>query len=417
MIRVDITDQEIAAYIAEARVRRTSKYPRCDCQGDKALAKKWKKDAASDVCLFIKGQYGKEPSKLDFTDRRAMVRDCKPFLPAAKTAMLTERTGRLPRTFWADFCDDSHEYDDLTDAQALTLFKRMFPKNNLKAKKLSDIVLTESQRKHTIIDVILMSKLSNQARRDLGFVRKIGRPVAKDITPALSVSETEELLIRKLNKRNPDTVARDPNSGKIVIKRKLRTDIWRYVARRYGSSLPQKFLDLYGAELAPKKPGRKTLAPKEGLIVSVNKRAAKLKRAGKLPIKHKAPSATKGPVSQVPDLQKTVDQAEDSKLPVPKKLISTPEALNMFINNIMHKYDNTYGFSTEINRWSNPEWSMVDAYRDSISPDLLAVYKDKIDYARSILGAKSGGAYASIRENRQLAVAHVATSWLCGDLQ
>ena len=123
MIRVDITDQEIAAYIAEARVRRTSKYPRCDCQGDKALAKKWKKDAASDVCLFIKGQYGKEPSKLDFTDRRAMVRDCKPFLPAAKTAMLTERTGRLPRTFWADFCDDSHEYDDLTDAQALTLDK------------------------------------------------------------------------------------------------------------------------------------------------------------------------------------------------------------------------------------------------------------------------------------------------------
>jgi hypothetical protein len=111
-----------------------------------------------------------------------------------------------------------------------------------------------------------------------------------------------------------------------------------------------------------------------------------------------------------------VEEEHHHSLPVPASKITTPERLQLFINSVMKKHDDTYALSTPVAKWSNPEWSLVDVYRDDISKELLTKYAVQVEQARRILGARSGGAYSSIRDNKQLCIAHVITSWMCGDL-
>ena len=126
MIRFAISDEEILEHMAEANVRRVSRYPRCDCKGDKILASKWKKDAKADVCTFIKSQFGKAPRDLDSVDKRAMKRDCAPYLPVDKMKMLQKQQGRPSKTFWADFCESTHKFDLLPTPKVLKLFQHLF---------------------------------------------------------------------------------------------------------------------------------------------------------------------------------------------------------------------------------------------------------------------------------------------------
>lgn len=421
MIRISVTEDEIAAHVAEARVRRTSRFPRCDCQGDKTVAKKWKQDAKSDTCGFILGQFGKDISKLDYTDMRALKRDCAPYLPKDKLEMLTSaKRGQKSKQFWSEFCHSTHEVEELKDSEAFKLIKRLYPKQSAKAKKLSDVELTVVQRRNAMSNTMFMSKLSYQARKDLGLLRRV-RTASKIINPGISVSEAEDILMRKLAKSDPGKLTRDPVSGRLVSK---SSRVWRYIAKNYGSKLPQSFLNHYGNELVPKKAGRPKLRT-DIKLVSVKK-----KKPSNKPLKHTNKSVTKTKPNQNRVIEKidgigkrnndedmlSPKDHESLKSHVPARIIKDKDLLQMFINNTLKRSDPTYPLSTEIRDWSNPEWSLVDAYRDSIDKSLLDTYKDKIDNARRVLGIRSGGAYASLRDNRQLAVAHVITSWMCGDL-
>lgn len=421
--RISITDEEIAAHIAEANVRRESKHPRCDCRDNKQLAKKWKEDAKANICGFIKGQFGKEPRLLDPVDRRAMKRDCVDFIPKDKMKMLNGmKAGRQPATFWADFCESTHKYDALSPDKALKLFKAMFPAKNSKAKKLGDIVFSEGQRKRVMADALLMVRLDLDTRRELGLTHRIRREHEKTknltkLSTKMSLQEAERFILAGLNGHTKGTAYFDNATGRIVVSKRPRVR-WLEIANTLGSKLPQAFLDKYSDELVKRKGGRKKkVIDPNAPIVSVKKKKTKTKLKKMIPVKRK-------PVYNVPDIDDDqedesfdvdVQELEKKPVPVPGK-ITTPERLNQFINNVMKKHDTTYGLSTEIRHWSNPEWSMVDVYRDSIAPDLLEKYAPQIEQARRILGVRSGGAYASIRDNRQLCVAHVVTAWMCGEL-
>lgn len=417
MIKISVTENEIAAHVAEARVRRTSRFPRCDCQGDKTVAKKWKQDAKTDTCGFIKGQFGKDISKLDYTDMRALKRDCVPYLPKDKMELLTsQKRGPKSAQFWSEFCHSSHEVEELRDSEAFKLIQRLYPKQAKKAKKLSDVVLTPVQRRTAMSNTMFMAKLSYQARKDLGLLRRVRTP-SKEINPGISVSEAETILLRKLTKSNAGKLTRDPTSGRLVAS---STRVWRYIAKNYGSRLPQSFLAHYGNELVPKKSGRpKTRTDVK--IVSLKKKKPKLLKHTNNSVTRTKPNRVIDRIDEIGKRNNDEDMLSGNNASkptphLPSKIIKDKDLLQMFINNTLKRSDPTYPLSTDIRDWSNPEWSLVDAYRDSIDKSLLDMYKDKIDNARRILGVRSGGAYASLRDNRQLAVAHVITSWMCGDL-
>lgn len=418
--RISIADEEIAAHIAEANVRRESRYPRCDCKGNKQLAKKWKEDAKANICGFIKGQFGKEPRLLDTVDRRAMKRDCVEFIPKDKMKMLNGmKPGRQPATFWADFCESTHKYDTLSPDKALKLFKAMFPAKNSKAKTLGDIVFTEGQRKRVMADALLMVRLDIDTRRELGLTHRIRREHEKtknlaQLSTKMSLQEAERFIIAGLNAHTKGTAYFDNTTGRIVVTKRPR-DRWLEIANKLGSKLPQVFLEKYSDELVKRKAGRKKKVIDPNAPI-VSKKKPKKKQKKLIPVKRK-PVYIEPEDDTEEDTSFDVDVAELEKKPVPVPgKITTQERLNQFINNVMKKHDSTYGLSTEIRHWSNPEWSMVDVYRDSIAPDLLEKYAPQIEQAKRVLGVRSGGAYASIRDNRQLCVAHVVTAWMCGEL-
>lgn len=423
-VKVQVTNDEIAAYVAEAALRRQSKYPRCDCQGNKQLERKWKEDAKADICGFLKNQYGKEPRLLDGTDKRAIKRDCSPFLPKDKMKMLTEQKGRPSKTFWADFCSvkpTSKQNKEMTPQQALELFKAMFPKTNSRAKKLEDIAFSVGQRKRIMADSLLMAKLGVPTRRALGLMARPGKQkkFAK-LSQAMSLTDAEAYVLNALNAVTK-TAHRDPGTGRIVIDSRPRRT-WRLIAREFGHKLPQDFLDVYSEQLAKKTPGRKrkVLDPNQPIVSQKKKRVkktVKVKRVGDdehakmIRVQHEQ-------AKKVVRKQAVLDDEEvQDRAPKPKTKITTPEKLNQFINNLMKMYDSSYGLSTHIRDWSNPEWALVDTNRESVEPALLEKYQTQIDRARSVLGIRSGGAYASIRDNKELAQAHVITAWLCGDLE
>lgn len=418
--RISITDAEIAAHVAEAHVRRYTKYPRCDCDDNKQLEKKWKEDAKADVCGFLKGQFGKEPRLLDMTDKRAIKRDCLKYLPKDKSKMLTElKGGRPPKTFWADFCESTHKYEVLPPEKILKLFKSMYPAKNSKAKTLTQIVLSEGQRKRVMSDALLMVRLDAESRRTLGLNIRV-RQGAKEktlskLSPTMSLPEAEDFIMRGLNAVKKNTAYRDTVLNRIVVPSKPRV-VWMDIAKKLGSKLPQKFLDKYSDELTKRKAGKKKRAVDPTQPLVLNTKPAKKKAKLKLVKKQDHARVLESQNKSAPDASIDVNELAKQNAPVPGKIV-TRERLNQFINNVMRKHDSSYGLSTEISRWSNPEWSMVDVYRDSIAPALLEQYSQQIEQARRILGVRSGGAYASIRNNRQLCVAHVVASWLCGELQ
>lgn len=401
---IKISDEEIKQYLAEARVRRTSKYPRCDCQGNKLLETKWKKDAQASPCKFIENQYGESISKMDSVDRRAVKRDCAKFLPKRNMDML-ERRGRMPLEFWDTFCGEDTDVEVLNDAQALKLLRRLYPKFH-NAKSISDIKLTKRQYSKLIESVFISEKLSRATRKILkdntgGYVLK------KKPDTTMSLKEAELVLMSMFNKKTPDSLKFDDN-GRLYFVRNSR-QMWQYLAKKYGTVLPQVFLDSYASALVRKaRPGRPA-----SLMPKVKRVKFKGNTSNRVSKKKKVKTET----TELLEKAKQQNTEEINNPPiVPSKVITTQEALRTFINTTMKKHDMTYPLSTEITRWSNPEWSMVDAYRDSIAPVLLQPYEAKIKQARSILGFKSGGAYASIRDNRTLAVAHIVTAWVCGDL-
>lgn len=421
MIRVSVTEDEIAAHIAEARVRRVSKYPRCDCKGNKKLETKWKQDAKEDICGFIKGQYGKTPDKLDRTDKRALLRDCKKFIPKAKlTKLQSGGAGRKGSLFWAEFCGTATS-DEMTIADTLKLLRRMYPKFE-NAKKLSDIKLTDVQKSRLRANVLLFAKFGDDAKEQLGLFKTGRGKMRQSLNPDMSLKEAEAEIIRVINKsKAAGKIGISPDTGYITgvsgSSRDIRV-IWRRIASTYAPNLPQEFLQKYADKLMKNKPGKKKVLrgsqPDTTPKVSRKKRVKPSK-----PVKHTEPKVlVKKPTHDVQDdlTEKADIEQKQLNAAKPQKIISDKEALRMFINNTLKRSDPSYPLSMQMRDWSNPEWSLVDAYRSSISPELLEQYQENINRARQVLGIKSGGAYASIRDNRQLAVAHVITSWMCGDI-
>lgn len=411
MNNIKVTTSEIKQQIAEAYSKRVSKFPRCNCRDDKHLATKWKKDAELDTCKFIIDQFGMPIQKLDATDRRTLNTKCMQFLPKNKAKMLQSNASRRSTEFYAKFCAKKNDTKQLTDKQSLAFLRTL----NLAfseittIKDIANVSYTKLQRirSNSIVFARLSMKVKEAILNHISACLKAkNRKTRKKFTPrssfdpSMSVSDAEELVLIK--NRDEKNMKFNEETGRL----EGNTVAWRRISRVFGTKLPQAFIDKYAVELTKKKPGRK-------------KAQNVLKIAGEEPRKKK---------SRVKKIKKEVEEHLEKKAKVvedtinkpapivPVKMITDPEAMRTFINTTMKKHDITYPLSTEISRWSNPEWSMVDAYRDSIAPALLQSYADKIKQARSILGTKSGGAYASIRDNRQLAVAHIVTSWICGDL-
>lgn len=408
--RITVTDHEIAAHIAEAYVRRQSKYPRCDCDGNKQLERKWKEDAKADVCGFIKGQFGKEPRALDYTDKRAMKRDCAKFLPRDKMKMLESQRGRPSADFWANFCESTHTYKLLPQDKVLKLFKSMFPTpKNTKARTLTEIVMTPAQRRRVMSDALLMVRLDADTKRALDLFARSRMPKSsiRKISPSSTLPETEDCLLKQIK-----TMYRDPATNKLAVRGEEPSRVWRRIVREYGDKFPQAFLDRYSSELTKKKAGKKkrVLDPNTPIVSKPRKKKKVVKKL--IPV-NRAPNHDKLQQQQIND---DTAQVTEVKKTAPVGKITTPERLNGFINNKMKSVDDSYALSTPISRWSNPEWGYVDSLREHIAPELLEKYAVEIDKARRILGIRSGGAYASIRGNAQLCVAHVTTAWLCGDL-
>lgn len=418
---IKITTNEIKQQIAEAYSKRESKYPRCNCNDNKHLAAKWKKDAEQDTCGFIKSQFGVDIRNLDTSDRRTLRDKCLTFLPKKKAKLLLEQPrGKRPVEFYTQFCEKPHEATtQLNDKNSLAFLARAHKKFE-DVKTIKDIASVATQSCKLVREnSLLFGRLSKNIKAAIlenisKYVKKLrskSRPKFTKRTQfdtKMSLSDAEALVLAK----NKDLVF-NPETDRIEGSHKK----WILISHRYGTKLPQRFLDKYASELTYRmKSGR----PKKQNVLNIagdtDKPATQRKKKTKSKPQTKKSPKTTHQEQQDTKSEVTEDAINSPATIVPVKMLADPEALRTFINTTMKKHDVTYPLSTEISRWSNPEWSMVDAYRDSIAPALLKTYEDKIKQARSILGIKSGGAYASIRDNRMLAVAHIVTSWVCGDL-
>jgi hypothetical protein len=101
---------------------------------------------------------------------------------------------------------------------------------------------------------------------------------------------------------------------------------------------------------------------------------------------------------------------------VPAKIITDPERLRMRVCLMANKADPHEGLSTPFEKFTKLHWALMDTIRDSIDPKLLSRFLPQIEASRMRMNRATGGAYTSLLGNHKLAVAHITTTWLCGDL-
>lgn len=472
--------------IAEARLRTASKFPRCDCKGNKNTAQEWKRLAKTNIVDFIKKMFGVGVEKLTPDDKRALKLYCKPYLTDSQNELLRSLPGgRPPKDFWTRFSHSSdprlnakltHSDDnELTDAEALTVLSRMY---NPRARKLSDIQLTASQKRQLRGNVMLLAKLPLAVREKLGllFVGKGSKGrVGLGITKKQALSETEQIIAKSIA-----GAVYDKHTQRLVFTTNARQR-WRYIATRYENKLSDEFLRKYAMDLHRGVGGRKALEYDENMRAIPRKSVKKTKlkntavrstgvkhapqvpetkpakpsiptaKPVKLSLKTGKPQkksgffdddldlAKMGPddfgdprlvtrlaTQQRPKTRHRDDYDESLNDPldftheqipeIPNTKITTRETLNQFINAIMKRHDRSYPLSLTPADWGYAEWLLVDSYKDSIDSRLLQLYEPKIKEALRRMNTKTGGAYASVRGMRDLAVAYIVTSRMTGDI-
>lgn len=454
--------------VAEARLRTASKYPRCDCKGNQRTAIEWKKLAKTDIVAFLKLMFGTTIEKMTTEDKVALRRYCPPFLTSTQNAMLKSLNGRPSKDFWARFIHTTdtkfhakitHTDDsEFTMQESLVFLSKMF---NPKAKKLSDIKLSPTQRTALKANVLLLSKLPLEVREQLGVLydrRGTNSKKKLPLNKKMTLQDTEKMISRGLS----DAVM-DPQTQRLVFKVNARQR-WRYLATRYESKLCDEFLRKYSLDLNRRVGGRKPLELDENLRAV---RVQKVKKAKPMP----PPSAVRLPADKKPPVKLTLKTKQPSKpaktrkhddeldldmdmkdlglvrklttqqpsnqrhrddydeslndpldftheqVPeIPNTRITTRESLNQFINAIMKRHDRSYPLSLTPSDWGYAEWLLVDSYKDSIEPRLIQLYQPQINEALRRMNSKTGGAYASIRSSRNLAVAYIVTSRMTGDI-
>ena len=442
--------------LAGRGARRVTGFPRCNCEGDQKIATRWRKQAKEDTGAFIKEMYGVTPDKLDRSDRRAMKRDCAPFLPEDKLEMLVTLTGKPSKMFWTEFSGKSKSKtasntEPLPDNELLDVLKSRFP-HLAKTKKLADVKLTPRDRFTIRNTPALTRRMSDEALEALGIIAKT-RTAAKMLSPKMTLTEAESFILKTFK-----GVSRTKDTGRLQITGPNARKSWKYLGERYAAQLPQAFLDEYASELMPRKAGRKPgsgtrTGPvnREGRLIEkpakvsrpgevvkektdaqkqkerLARREAKLKKQGIDPAQRKKDNAernkAKPAAPKKPSLEDAlVDQFEnedqsrkDSNGEVPATVITDPEKLRRRINTMSQKIDNKFLFGTPFEKYSDLQWALMDSIRDSISPQLLQKFKPQLDNIRLKRNRATGGAYESIIDNKQLALAHITTAWWCGE--
>lgn len=455
------TDGTFTVTAGRGPTRKAAQFPRCKCDGNAQLAARWRKQAASDTGAFVTEMFGQAPEKLDLTDRRALKRDCAPFLPQEKLDMLVTQTGRPSKTFWSEFSGKikpvrTGKKTQLSDAETLAYMKERYPEAK-KAKKLADIKLTALQRFRLRNDLAFTSRLSDTALEDLGVVVTHQRQRKTSATQTLAEAEAFVLSNFKGARRLPHT-------GRLEITGPNAKKIWRYIRDRYAANLPKSFLQEYDPELyqasrmgrpAGKKNSRERILvnPKEpkqkpektertgpgnaGVVkppkTKAEQQKAKLKRRDKkLRDAGVDPQEKKKRDREVAEQSRREREArerdpygfngllggDDSpKKPVPSKIITEPERLRMRLCLMANRQDPHEGLSTPFEKFNSLHWALLDTIRDSVDPKLFAKFLPQVEAVRRQLNRATGGAYSSLLDNQQLAVAHITTAWLCGDLR
>ena len=435
--------------------RRVTGFPRCNCEGDAKIAARWRKQAEADTGKFIEEMYGTPPEQLDSSDRRAMKRDCAPFLPKKKLEMLVTLTSKPPRTFWAEFSGKLSPASKkagsapLSDAESLALIKARFPRLR-GVKKVEDVELTPQERYQVRNDTKMSSRLSDDALIAFGIVRGGRKTKSKELSPAMTLVEAESYVLRTFKDAKRDTAS---GSGRLFFSGPNARKRWVYLRDHYGVRFPQSFLDEYADEFEIKKAGRKrsngarkavkvtTVDPKSskktaapGVVKPPPSRAdqqkSKLKRRDKKlrdsgidPAEKKARDREIAKKTKKPTLDPFkallhddgTDDTQSTKI-VPDAIITDPDRLRRRVNNMSQQIDNKFLFGTPFEKYTGLQWTLMDSIRTSISPELLKRFKPQMDAARLKRNQATGGAYSSLVSNSQLAVAHITTAWFCGEL-
>jgi uncharacterized damage-inducible protein DinB len=431
---------------------------RCRCNGNAQLAERWRKKAASDTGAFVQEMFGLPPEKLDVTDRRALRRDCAPFLPKDKLEMLVTQTGRPSKTFWAEFSGKlkpvkgSGRGKLLTDAEVLAYLKERYPYAVKGVKKLADVKLTALHRFRLRNDLAFTSRLSDEALEDLGVV--VTHQRKRKMSSAQTLAEAEAFVLT-----NFKDAKRMEHTGRLEIGGRNSKRIWKYIRDKYAATLPKSFLDEYDPEMYgtsrigrpsgsknsrervlvnPKEPkAQKTDSSRNAGVVKppktkaeqqkskLKRRDKKLRDAGIDPQVKKQQDREKAEQSRVKREQRErygfdgfdgLDAPERPSPAVPSKMITDPERLRMRLCLMANKQDHHEGLSTPFEKFNNLHWALLDTIKDSVDPRLLERFRPQLEAVRSRLNRATGGAYSSLLGNQHLAVAHITTAWLCGDL-
>ena len=413
-------------------------HPRCNCHGDHNIAKRWQKQASTDLGKFLENMFGVRPEDMTRGQRVTMRSNCAPYIPAEKLAMLNNASGRLTPSFWDEFSGKLQNVKPgksgiYTDADALEILKSRFPRyKGVQSVTAIKLTPTESLRLRNSPD--FTRHLSDKILEQLGIVTGTRRRAAA-LTPEMTLAEAEAFLLRTMH----STLTRDPQSGKLQATGTSKSRTWRYIATRYHDKLPQAFLNEYGAELLGKTKGRpkKTVVTETKAVPKIHKapgkvivpksrgeqqkerlkrRDAKLRKEG---IEPKPRKKIFKPKPDEEDLTNTLfdtDTEQQAQKQVPSGLIKDPDRLRRRINNMSQQIDDKFLFGTPFEKYTDLQWALMDSIRDSIAPELFNRFRAQVEGVRAKRNHATGGAYSSIIGNPQLALAHITTAWYCGEL-
>jgi hypothetical protein len=274
------------------------------------------------------------------------------------------------------------------------------------------------------------------------------------MSSAQTLAEAEAFVLT-----NFKDAKRMEHTGRLEIGGRNSKRIWKYIRDKYAATLPKSFLDEYDPEMYgtsrigrpsgsknsrervlvnPKEPkAQKTDSSRNAGVVKppktkaeqqkskLKRRDKKLRDAGIDPQVKKQQDREKAEQSRVKREQREADQFgldgllddDNVKQPiVPAKIITDPERLRMRVCLMANKADPHEGLSTPFEKFTKLHWALMDTIRDSIDPKLLSRFLPQIEASRMRMNRATGGAYTSLLGNHKLAVAHITTTWLCGDL-
>lgn len=415
-------------------------HPRCNCHGDRALAERWKKQAGKDLGAFLENMFGKRPENMTKALRITMRKNCAPYIPSDKLAMLNNVSGKPSHSFWDEFSGKLQHVKPTksglyTDADALELIKSRFRRSS-GVRSVSALELTPLERLRLRNSPEFTRHLSDKILEQLG-ITNTSRKRKLSITPSMTLAEAEAFLVQTIR-----TLTRDPQSGKLQSTGANKSRAWRYIVSKYKDQLPQAFLDEYSDELAIKKPGRpKSAATKKavketkavpkiykspGKVVvpktrgeqqkeRLKRRDAKLRKEGIEPRK-KVYVQTKPHIEDPIDALLDDESQKQAQKHVSEGLITDPDRLRRRINNMSQQIDDKFLFGTPFEKYTDLQWALMDSIRDSIAPELFNRFRAQVEGVRAKRNRATGGAYSSIIGNPQLALAHITTAWYCGEL-